>query len=140
MSEELRDNPESVVLVSMNRLVVLREIRLEKFGPHAIKLAEPLADETVELLVGPLLTSALDDHGGQLALQAGWEIDSHKLVTTFFKPRAALDCEVDRSSKIDQISISPVANLNCPLFPLFLIVLGISGICISLLVASIGFS
>lgn len=69
----------------MNRLIVLGKRLLEQVGPEAIQLGEPLADQAVELGIRPLLRAALNHHGWQLRLSAGWKIDLHQLVAAFFE-------------------------------------------------------
>lgn len=85
MTKEASNVAEAVRLVPVNRLVVLGKRLLEQVSPEAVQLGKPLADEAVELGIRPLLRAALNHHGRQLGLPAGWKIDLHQLVAAFFK-------------------------------------------------------
>lgn len=67
--EELGDDAQAVRLEAVDGFVVVREALFKEIGPHAVDFAEALADHTVELLVGTLLTGALDNHGCELVFQ-----------------------------------------------------------------------
>jgi len=83
VTKELRNNPEAIALVSVDCVVVLDEHILEQVTPKPIQLTEALADETKKLIVGALLTAALDDHGRQLFFSAAGQVDAHQLVAGF---------------------------------------------------------
>lgn len=91
MGEELGDDAQAVRLKTVDGLVVVRKRFLKQVGPHPVQLAEPLSDHTVELLVGPLLASALYNHGSEFVLQTLWQVDSHQLVYTLLETTTALD-------------------------------------------------
>jgi hypothetical protein len=76
---------------------------LEAVGPNTVKLAEPLADQAVEVRVRPLLRATLDNHVAQLDLGPSaldmiptrpsrathlaplGDVDLHQLVHSFLK-------------------------------------------------------
>ena len=91
MPEELRDNPQPIRLVSVNSIVVLREHLLKQLPPHAVELAEALANQTEELIVRPLLRATLDDHAGQFLFFAGRQVDAHELVAGFLEAAGGHD-------------------------------------------------
>jgi hypothetical protein len=138
MGEELGDDAEAIGLEAMNGLVVGCKTLFEKVGPHAVQLAEALADHTVKLLVGPFLAGALDDHGCEFVLEAMREVDAHELVTTFFEAAAALDGEVYGSAKVDEVGISLILDVQLLLFLILLLIRRC--ICVSILVAPLLFS
>lgn len=49
-------------------------------------------------------------------LQPGRQVDLHQLVATFFEINAGHDCEVDCSSKVDQISITLILDIHLYFF------------------------
>ena len=62
MTKETTDIAEFVGLISMDGVVVCSECFLEVVRPYPIQFTESLADETVEVVVRPLLRTTFDNH------------------------------------------------------------------------------
>lgn len=62
MAEKLGDNAKTVGLVTVDGVVVLGKHVLKQVLPESVELAEALADQTKEFVVGSLLAATLDDH------------------------------------------------------------------------------
>lgn len=60
--------------------------------------------------------TTLDNHGRQFRLHASRQIDLHQLVTAFFKVDTGHDCQVDSSTKIDQVSVGLILNIHLLFF------------------------
>jgi hypothetical protein len=54
--------PKSVGFVSMNGIVILRELLFEEIRPKAIDLRKSLPNETIKFGISSFLSRALDDH------------------------------------------------------------------------------
>lgn len=122
VTEQLRNVSQLVVLVSVNRVVVLRESLLEEVAPETVDLGEALANEAKELRVSLFLRATLDNHRRQLGLLPGGEIDLHELVHCFFGVGTGHDRKVDGSSKVYEISIRLILDLHRFRFGFFLFV------------------
>ena len=85
MRKELRHDAQTIGLQTMDGLIVIDESVFEKICPHAIKLAKPLADHAIELLVCAFLACTFDDHRCKFFLEAVGKVDTHELVTAFFE-------------------------------------------------------
>lgn len=72
MGEELGDDAEAVGFEAVDCLVVGGKSLFKEVGPHAVQLAETLANHAVELLVRALLARAFHDHGCEFVFQAVW--------------------------------------------------------------------
>jgi hypothetical protein len=112
MSKEACNVPQTVRLVAVNSVVVFGECGLEQVRPEAVNLSKPLSNQTIELGVCPFLGATLDDHRRQFRLHAGREIDLHQLVTAFFKVDTRHDCQVNRPTEIDEVSVGLVLDIH----------------------------
>ena len=99
--EELSDDAQAVRLVAVDGFVVFDELLLEEVDPHAVQLAQPLADQAVEFVEGALLRGAFDEHGRHLVLEAGGEVDAEKLVRGLLEPARGHNREVDGAAEVD---------------------------------------
>lgn len=122
MREELRNDAKAIRLKTMDSLVVGDEALFKKVGPHAVQLAEALANHAVEFLVRPFLAGTLDNHGCEFVLEPLWEVDAHELVTTFFETTAALDGEVDGSAQVDEVGVGLILDVQLLLLLVLLVV------------------
>lgn len=68
MTEETRNIPQPVRLVSVDCLVVLAERLFEAVEPDAVDSAETLSNQTIEGRVRAFLRATLDDHLAELNL------------------------------------------------------------------------
>lgn len=116
VSEEPCNIPQAICLVAVDGVVVRGERGLKQVRPETVNLGKPFSDQAVELGVCPFLGATLDNHGRQFMFHASREIDLHQLVTTFFKVDTRHDCEVDRSTKIDQVSVGLILNIHLLFF------------------------
>lgn len=55
MREELSNDPETVVFVTVYGVIILRKIRFEKVHPETIQLAKSFSNQTIELFVSAFL-------------------------------------------------------------------------------------
>lgn len=76
MAKELGNDAQTIRFVAMDCFVTLDESLLEELLPHAVEFAETLTNQAKELVISPLLGTALDDHGGHFVFKAGREIDA----------------------------------------------------------------
>lgn len=112
MSEESCNVPQAIRLIAVNSIVVIGERGLEQVSPEAVNLGKPLSNQTIELGVCPFLGATLNDHGRQFRLHTSREVDFHQLVTAFFKVDTRHDCQIDRPTKVDQVSVGLVLNIH----------------------------
>lgn len=85
VAEEASNVAQSIGLVSMDGVVVSCEAARKRFRPLAMELAEALAHVAIELAVGSLLRTALDDHVAQLDILTFGDVELQKLVDTLLK-------------------------------------------------------
>lgn len=62
MSEELRNNPQSIRLVAMDGVVVLCEHRFKELSPQPVEFGKALTNVAVEFVECALLAAAFDYH------------------------------------------------------------------------------
>jgi hypothetical protein len=112
VSKELGDNTQPVRLVSVDGVVVLGKHVLKELPPESVELAETLANQSEELVVGSFLTATLDDHAGQLVFTSSGKVDAHQLVAGFLEATRRHDCQVDGTTKIDKIGVGLVFDVH----------------------------
>jgi hypothetical protein len=112
MSKELGNDAQPVGLVSVDGVVVLCKHVFEKLSPKSVELAEALADQSEEFVVGTLLTATFDDHAGQLVFTSSGKVDAHQFVAGFLEATRRHDCQVDGTTKIDKVGVGLVFDVH----------------------------
>lgn len=122
MSEEPRNISQPISFITMYCFIVFGKRGFEKISPEAVKFGESLSDEPIEFRVSAFLGTAFHDHGRELRLLAGRQIDLHEFVATLLKINAGHDREVDGSAEVDQVSVALVFNIHLTVFLVLLVV------------------
>jgi len=121
MTKESSNVAQTIRLVPMDGLIVLAERVLKQLGPKSVDLGEALANQTKELGVRLLLTTALHNHGRKLGLLAGGKLNLHEFVHGFFGIHGTLYRQVDGLAQVDKIRIALVLDFHRLLALRFLI-------------------
>lgn len=112
----------------MNCVVVVAEALFKVFRPLAVQLAQALSHIAVELAVRTLLRAAFHDHIAKLNVLPFRNLELKELVNAFLKVQRRHDGEVDGPSKVDQVGLGAVMDLELLLCVVLISVVALVGV------------
>ena len=99
LESKISHPPQFPRLQTVHGVVSVDKYFHEGFHIKFVHLAEPLAHQTKELLVGSLLRAAVNDHMAELGLLAWLDIQLVQFVNRLLEIQGGLDGQVDGSSQ-----------------------------------------
>ena len=99
LENKISHPPQFPRLEAVHSVVSVDKYFHEWFHIKFVDLAEPLAHQTKELLVGSLLRAAVDDHVAELGLLSRLDVQLVQFVNRLLEVQGRLDCQVDGSSQ-----------------------------------------
>ena len=99
LESKISHPPQFPRLQTVHGVVSVDKYFHEGFHIKFVHLAEPLAHQTKELLVGSLLRAAINDHVAELGLLAWLDVQLVQFVNRLLEIQGGLDCQVDGSSQ-----------------------------------------
>ena len=99
LKSKISHPPQFPRLEAVHSVVSVDKYFHEWFHIKFVDLAEPLAHQTKELLVGSLLRAAVDDHVAELGLLPRLYVQLIQFMNRLLEVQGRLDCQVDGSSQ-----------------------------------------
>ena len=99
LENKISHPPQFPRLEAVHSVVSVDKYFHEWFHIKFVDLAEPLAHQTKELLVGSLLRAAINDHVAQLQFLTRFNIQLVQFVDCLLEIQRGLNCEVNGSSQ-----------------------------------------
>jgi hypothetical protein len=112
VSEKLGHIAKFVRLQTVNGAVLLHEDLVEQLRVDFVDKTESAGEQTVVTEESALLRATLDEHRAQLNLGARRNVHLHQFVTSLFKIQRGHDGEVDSASKIHEVGLGEIRDVD----------------------------